>query len=1705
MKHPPLASCLRTPTKQSSSRFSLWMALQAFLFLPSVLHSQVLTWDKTPGTGAASGIQNGSGTWNTGVGATSNWIDALGANTTWANTGLETAQFGSTSPVNPSVITIASSMNLKGLTFLPLGTTTPVSGTQYSLNGAAAGTVLNFGDGGLIQLADFSSGGSQFVALGSNLVLQGSNLTLQKTAGSGAVTQFINLNMASNPNLTGTLTIGSYVYAGITALGTVSNVSSITVQTNGTLTLGPSNVDFAMPISASGYANTYGAIRVTGSNVTLSGGITMTGDMGVFMHSTNTGLLINAPITDNGAGYNFHRFSLTKSNGTLTLTAANTYSGKTVLGRATSGNTGGITILDFAGTGAPQENILYHGVATPGGLDLLGSTLGSSVLIVNGKAGEINSQSFGNVSVQGTRSAIDVVSGAGGTMNLTLGSISRTTTGMLALSAPQQGSITTTTADGFLGAWATFKAADGRMTWAQVQSGTLTHFTGTTAFQTGLAPSSDASNHLTVGSDSVGDVAPSGTLSYLGTLTMADPLISRRVTLASGSTLRLGANGGVQMTSDAQSLTFGESGVSSFLSSGGAATGATQLILTNNSATSVLTIHSGITNNAGNGAVTVLVNGAPNSTTVLTAAGTQTGGATLASGALEIRNGNALGTSGTVTVMDSASLRLSGGITFARAMNLSSLGLPTVLDGGIRSLSGNNTLTGLTTLLAPASIIVDADTLTIQAAAATNAITGSFNLTVGGAGNTTISGRLGIGSGILTKTGNGMLLLTGDNNYTGATTLSAGVLRVGHANALGTTAGATTISIGAALELVGGITVAEAITNTSTGINNAGGIRNISGDNKISGLMSLGSATTIRVHSDSGKLTFDTASGASIQHAATSTRILVFGGAGNIDVLDPVTRTSTGVFTFQKEGNGTLALATTVSNTTTTLYAGTLHLDFSQSSSPSNATNILYNGITDAGPLTITGGTILITGKSGANTSQAFGAVTSSGTTGLLGGTSYLTVAQNGASRVDLSFGSFTRNTGGIMGVTMPTTGSLNTTGGADNSILLSSVNAPFMWSINPTTGDEWLGTDSALGGVRNIVKLSSLTTGGYTASDATTLVGNADISAGVGTTTLGANTTITSLRFAQAQDTLITQDTTGRVLTVGGILVSSTVGNFTQTISVSTLKTPEVGVNNDLPIIQNNTAAPLVITSAIPSISGFATSLTKSGPGTLILRGVNTYNGGTRVQEGVLHLQSGAISGSTEFLLGSGEKSGKIILGTGSTAYNTSVDWLQVMGSGTDNRIVGGATVISTLTVDNPTANNNFRTGFLGGPGENENNLSLSVNDVSTSTNATTLTAMVLPLGPANTYAGQTLIRNAMAEVSVLADQGVASSFGTGSSNGTIVMGSAGGSTIPYILAGIRYVGTTDSVTNRPLDITNSVSNVQNIAVVLENNGTGALRFTSPITSSGTNLTAARKLYLRGTHTGDNQIVSVGNNGSVGTALVKQGTGTWIITGDSPHSGGTTVEAGMLLVSNTTGSGLGIGSVSAQAGTTIGGSGRIALQSGQSISLTAATLQIGTELPGRVATSASVLTLQTTGAGLLSLSTGSVFSFDLFSGAGLGDNSGNAAAADLAIIQGAVSLETGITLRVANPTGMTSWAINDQWRLFDWSGLTGSVSAASVQYELPTLPQGLLWNTDSLFTTGILSISIVPEPSRGIFMIFGMLALVIGRRRGGLWAVKVR
>jgi autotransporter-associated beta strand protein len=134
-------------------------------------------------------------------------------------------------------------------------------------------------------------------------------------------------------------------------------------------------------------------------------------------------------------------------------------------------------------------------------------------------------------------------------------------------------------------------------------------------------------------------------------------------------------------------------------------------------------------------------------------------------------------------------------------------------------------------------------------------------VTFAGAGNVTVSGTIANGgtatAGNVTFSSTGTNLLSGNNTYGGATTINAGsTLKIGNANALGSTSGSTVVSSGGVLDLNGQTISGEPLTLNGSGISTGGALIN-SGDTDASwsGTVALGSAATYISASAGKKIT----------------------------------------------------------------------------------------------------------------------------------------------------------------------------------------------------------------------------------------------------------------------------------------------------------------------------------------------------------------------------------------------------------------------------------------------------------------------------------------------------------------------------------------------------------------------------------------------------------------------------------------------------------------------------------------------------------------------------------------------------------------------------------------------------------------------------------------------------------------------------------
>ena len=175
---------------------------------------------------------------------------------------------------------------------------------------------------------------------------------------------------------------------------------------------------------------------------------------------------------------------------------------------------------------------------------------------------------------------------------------------------------------------------------------------------------------------------------------------------------------------------------------------------------------------SGDGALTK--NGA--STLILTADNSYAGGTTINSGTLQVGNGGATGSLGTGPVLDDAALvfNRSGIVTVPGAIagtgSLTQMGV----SGGTLVLTGANSYSGGTTIASGILQLGNGGTTGSIVGDVTDNGTFAFNRS----DTVTFPGVIS-GSGGLSQLGSGTTILTGDNPYTGGTTVSGGALVVG--------------------------------------------------------------------------------------------------------------------------------------------------------------------------------------------------------------------------------------------------------------------------------------------------------------------------------------------------------------------------------------------------------------------------------------------------------------------------------------------------------------------------------------------------------------------------------------------------------------------------------------------------------------------------------------------------------------------------------------------------------------------------------------------------------------------------------------------------------------------------------------------------------------------------------------------------------------
>lgn len=1569
--------------------------------------------------------------------------------------------------------------------------------------------------------------GSGLFTLGAKLTNNGSGAVAFTKTGTGTV-----LFTESN-NYTGATSIymGSVKTTASNALGvgsavtvgdstTAANVDmSFTSQTIGSLTIhGNTATTDTLTVTAGETLTINGAVTIGANGIATVTNTTMTSGGNLVINAANTTVQVGgATGNNNSSSTSWDLSGLSSATINLGTTGANSV--LRIGDNNTSSVSTGSSILKLAPT----------------------TTITAARLSVGGETGQVVSQilSLGTVSTIINASSIDIGGVQAGTRGI--GTVNfQGSTGTLVIrgsdgtssASMNVGASTTSTTSGAMSATVTLTGHSSDLLLSQLNLGLRSAGTGnmtsTFSFDTGTLSVGSLVMGEKLGSSLGATVVITGTLNIAGgTASISQIDMGRNTTVNGTGTATITFSGN-------QTSTVGAVTMATATPAGGTA----NATLAINGGTVTMTGAISRGGGAGTSSATVSVNGgtldmggfslgdATNTVTLSAQAGIlknlgtingASGGLTKSgTGILELQGSNAYGGP---TIVSAGTLKIS---TLANGGAASTLGSSTndaanlVLNGGTLQYTGAATSTDRLFSVGTSGGTLDASgtgavNFNNTGALGFNSQTGARTLTLTGTntGDNILAATLGDNGGAsgLTKSGTGTWVLTRASTYTGATTISGGRLKLDYSatGAPGSnilSSSSTLAMNGGTLEIIGasGATNSQAFAGLSIG---AGGSSIIATQNGASSLTVTFAGTSIsRTAGGVLNLVGGPTSFSSATQALNSAGIL--GGFITLNGTDFVTKdvsnnwvaatysalpTTGGSTTtnYTTSGNSTLSGALTINGLNITGSGGTL---------TTGANNITFSG---------TSGGLIYAGASSTD-SYAIGAA--SGSTGIVG------AGSANEFLVHVNLGTLTiRNP--IIG-----TGAGSLTKAGSGTLIL-------------TGASSYTGATVVDAGTLEISGAGTLgSTSGVTVNTGATLRVNSTASAGAianaagvalnGTLEVRGNETIGALTGAGVVQN---GGSTATVLTVGSTGASGTFSGVIQDGGSGTLGLSKISTGT------------LTLTGA--------TANTYTGPtvvstGTLALgktAGVNAIAGAISVGDGVTATSATLSLSASDQIADSAVVTVQAITGgVGTFQLNGNNETIGGLASGGANASLGivqnnSATVSSVLTLANTTDTSfsgvlkNGSTATLSLVKSGTGKQTLSGTGANTYTGSTTILAGTLDLGktagvnaiPGNVTVGngsaaavlQLAASDQIADTSIISLAGVGATAGVFRLNGNSeTMGglssSSGGGIVENGSATVSTANLTVSVATGTVQFYDGL--------LRDNNGVvtgGALALTK--SGAGIQVLSNDNSYTGGT-TISAGVLQLGNGGTTGSAgngaivdnatlvinrsnsitlsqpitgsgaVFLSGAGTVTLTGNlNTYSGGTTVDQGILMVSNTTGSATGSGGVIVGNGATLAGTGVI---SGGTHLNAGSMLQIG-NLSGDTVGQ----TLEFDGA----FSSNGTLVFDL-----RGDSHGENPQTNSDLLKfGAADTDfiaLGGTLKV-NANGITDWQQGDTWRLIDWgSVLQVDRSVDFTLLDLPTLSGSLSFDTSQLISTGYLVV--VPEPSRVLLVLGGFVALGVRRRR---------
>ena len=819
--------------------------------------------------------------------------------------------------------------------------------------------------------------GSNALGTGSWTTVTGLDFTTPVTGTAGLLDGNATANRRSISSTISSLSIAngsSVTFRWVDASGSSSAGMAID-DFNLTATLAAAPGNYWAPGIGGGGAGTWSSSSTTWATAAGAQGSTTQASTGAIIFGNTAGTVtVSGAVTAN-AGMTFNTTGYLLTGGTSV-----TLAGATVAANAITVSTGTTTISSvLAGTAGMTKD--GAGTLTLSGSNNYtgGTVLSAGVL----QAGNDSAFSSGDVTLSGGTLSSDSATARALSNNLILGADvtlgDGTNTGALTISGTvglgaATRTITTAsnvTFSGVLSNGGLIKTGDGTLT----LTGSNTYASGTTvsagtlvgnstSLQGGIVNNATITFNQTSAGTYAGAMSGSGSLTKTGngTLTLSGANLYQGGTSISAGTLNLtgstSATGTVAILSGGTLTGTGTVGGAVTLASGGTLT-------TVNSAVSTLTLGS------------LTINGG--------AINLELGDLiTLGAGSLTLNGDTTVSISGIVTA-GTYNLLAFGSKNGAGSINLSTLSgrwqvAELLTDTGyalqINALASNLTWTGgsgtwdqvslnWTDESAAAAFTSDdnatfggTDDITVTVGAPLSVNTLSFAAT---AGTTTLTGAAVSGAGAVSKSNAGTLVLASANAFSGGFSINAGTVRITNGEALGSTAGGTTVASGAVLELANDITtLAEELTLTG------GSLVNASGNNTYAGAIALTGSSSITSTSGLLTLTGGISGGANgVALSGDITVASVLSGSGTL--------AHTGAGTITLSGNNTFTGALTVDG-------GTLRLGHSAAlGSLATATTLLSGATLDLNGQSIGAESLALSGiitNSSASSASYAGAVT---------------------------------------------------------------------------------------------------------------------------------------------------------------------------------------------------------------------------------------------------------------------------------------------------------------------------------------------------------------------------------------------------------------------------------------------------------------------------------------------------------------------------------------------------------------------------------------------------------------------------------------------------------------------------------------------------------------------------------------------------------